>query len=378
MTPFEFATAQRILFGRGRAAELSALAASCGARIALITGASRRHADRLNAACVIPISGEPTFDAVRAGVAASRAANADVVVAIGGGSAIDAGKAIAMLLTNDGDPLDYAEVIGAGKPVVNPPAPFIAVPTTAGTGSEVTRNAVLHATEHRVKVSLRSPRMLPRVALVDPELALDLPPGPTAAGGMDALSQLIEPFLSSRANPLVDALCRDGIPRIARALPRAVENGHDLEAREEMALAAMYSGMALANAGLGAVHGLAAPIGGEFGAPHGAVCAALLPGVFEINFLQSMEAGKKFFTYDGKCSLIAKWLTGRSDATPHDAVKWLRAMNARLGIPGLSSYGVRASHARDVAAKAQRANSMKGNPVPLADEALARVVIEAL
>lgn len=378
MTPFEFATAQRVLFGRGRASDLPALAASFGERVALITGASRRHADRLNAACVIAVSGEPTFEIVRAGVAAARAAEADVVVAIGGGSVIDAGKAIAMLLTNGGDPLDYAEVIGAGKPVVIPPAPFIAAPTTAGTGSEVTRNAVLHSTDHRVKVSLRSPLMLPRVALVDPELAVDLPPGPTAAGGMDALSQLVEPYLSCRANPLVDALCRDGIPRIARALPRAVENGRDVDAREEMALAALYSGMALANAGLGAVHGLAAPIGGEFGAPHGAVCAALLPGVFEINFLQTMETAKKVFTYDGKFSRVAEWLTGRSDATPHDAVKWLRAMNARLGIPGLAAYGVRAEHARDLAEKAQRASSMKGNPVPLPDEALARLVIDAL
>lgn len=378
MTPFEFATAQRVLFGRGRAADLPALAASFGERVALITGASRRHADRLNAACVIAVSGEPTFEIVRAGVAAARAAEADVVVAIGGGSVIDAGKAIAMLLTNGGDPLDYAEVIGAGKPVVIPPAPFIAAPTTAGTGSEVTRNAVLHSTDHRVKVSLRSPLMLPRVALVDPELAVDLPPGPTAAGGMDALSQLIEPYLSCRANPLVDALCRDGIPRIARALPRAVENGRDVDAREEMALAALYSGMALANAGLGAVHGLAAPIGGEFSAPHGAVCAALLPGVFEINFLQTMETAKKVFTYDGKFSRVAEWLTGRSDATPHDAVKWLRVMNARLGIPGLAAYGVRAEHARDLAEKAQRASSMKGNPVPLPDEALARLVIDAL
>lgn len=378
MTAFEFATAQRILFGRGRAAELPALAEALGARIALITGASRRHADRLNAACVIPIAGEPTFDAVRAGVAAAREADADVVVAIGGGSVIDAGKAIAMLLTNGGDPLDYAEVIGAGKPVAIPPAPFIAAPTTAGTGSEVTRNAVLHSNEHRVKVSVRSPLMLPRVALVDPELALDLPPGPTAAGGMDALSQLIEPYLSCRANPLVDALCADGIPRIARALPRAVENGCDADAREEMALAAMYSGMALANAGLGAVHGLAAPIGGEFGSPHGAVCAALLPGVFEINFLQTMEAAKKVFTDNGKFSRVAEWLTGRSDATPHDAVRWLRAMNARLGIPGLAAHGVRAEHARELAAKAQRASSTKGNPVPLSDEALARVVIDAL
>lgn len=405
MTSFEFATAQRILFGVGRFAELPALAASFGSRIALVTGASRRHTDRVEAACVIAISGEPSFETVRAGAAAARDANADVVVAIGGGSAIDAGKAIAMLLTNGGDPLDYAEVIGAGRPVVAPPAPFIAVPTTAGTGSEVTRNAVLHSAELRVKVSVRSPLMLPRVALVDPELALELPPGATAATGMDALSQLIEPFLSRRANPLTDAICRDGIPRIARSLPRVFENGRDVEARAEMALAAMYSGMALANAGLGAVHGLAAAIGGAFCAPHGAVCAALLPGIFEINFLQNMTANstraacerelgqpasserravdgwrnrEKVFTENGKFSELARLLTGRSDATPPEAVAWLRAMNQRLGIPGLSFHGVRASHAPELAARAQQSSSMKGNPIPLSDEVLARAVVDAL
>ncbi len=378
MIPFEFATAQRILFGRGRAAELPALAASFGSRVALVTGASRRHADRVAAACVLPVAGEPTFDAVRAMTDAARSARADVVVAIGGGRAIDAGKALAMLLTNGGDPLDYAEVIGAGKPIAVPPAPFVAVPTTAGAGSEATRNAVLREPAQRMKVSLRSPLMLPRVALIDPELAFDLPPGPTAACGMDALSQLIEPFLSCRANPLADALCRDGIPRIARALPRAVENGRDAEAREELALAALYGGIALANAGLGAVHGLAAPIGGEFDAPHGAVCAVMLPGVFETNFLQSMEVSKKVFTEHGKFGEIARLLTGRADATPRDAAAWLRALRERLGIPGLSAYGVRAEHARALAEKAQRASSMKGNPVPLSDEALERIVVDAL
>jgi alcohol dehydrogenase class IV len=378
MTPFEFATAQRILFGRGRAKELPSLAAALGGRAALVTGAARRHADRVPAVCELPVAGEPTFDGVRAMADAARAARADVVVAIGGGSALDAGKALAMLLTNGGDPLDYAEVIGAGKPVDVPPAPFIAVPTTAGTGSEATRNAVLHSAAHRVKVSLRSPLMLPRVALIDPDLSLDLPPGPTAAGGMDALSQLIEPFLSCRSNPLVDALCRDGIPRIARALPRAVEHGRDAEAREDLALAALYSGIALANAGLGAVHGLAAAIGGEFAAPHGAVCAALLPGVFETNFLQSMELSKKVFTEHGKFAEVARLLTGRADATPREGAAWLRDLLARLGIPGLAAYGIRAEHAPALAEKAQRASSMKGNPVPLSNEALARVVIEAL
>ncbi|MCS6770858.1 MAG: iron-containing alcohol dehydrogenase [Kiritimatiellae bacterium] len=378
MRPFEFATATRIVFGQGTARGLADIIGSLGGRPFLVTGAARRHAELIRAAAVFPVAGEPTFDTVRAGVAAARDAGADVVVSIGGGSAIDAGKAIAMLLTNEGDPLDYAEVIGKGQAVSRPAAPFIAVPTTAGTGSEATRNAVLLSPRHGVKVSLRSPLMLPRVALVDPELAVGAPPRITAACGMDALAQLIEPFLSSRATPLTDALCRDGLPRIARSLPRVIEKGDDLDARADMALAALYSGMALANAGLGAVHGLASPIGGGFGAPHGEVCAALLPGVFEANFLHAMERPQECFTKQGKFEEVARLLTGKPDARPVDAVEWLREMNRRLGIPRLSIYGIRPEDASGLAARALETSSMKGNPVPLRADELERIVIGAL
>jgi alcohol dehydrogenase class IV len=277
---FEFATAQRIMFGPGKRAELPALAASFGSRLLLVTGKSGRGGEGLQPVLHLRVEGEPTFDLIRGHLVAALAATCDVVVAVGGGSVLDAGKALAMLLANPGDPLDYAEVIGAGRPIAHPSVPFIAVPTTAGTGAEATRNAVLGSPAHGVKVSLRSPLMLPRVALVDPELALGLSPALTAATGMDALSQLIEPFVSCRANPLVDALCRDGIPRIAHALPRAFTHGHDLAARTDLALGALYSGMALANAGLGAVHGFAGAIGGAFpGAPWGDLRATVARGM---------------------------------------------------------------------------------------------------
>lgn len=375
---FEFATATRVIFGLGRVRELPGLVAELGARPLLVTGASRRFAARLHAVASVTITGEPSFDEIRNGVSFARETRADVVVAIGGGSAIDAGKAIAMLLANGGDPLDYAEIIGAGKPIARPSVPFLAVPTTAGTGSEVTRNAVLSSPEHRQKVSLRSPLMLPRIALVDPELAVDLPPAQTAAGGMDALAQLIEPFISGRANPMIDALCRDGIQRAARALPRAFESGHDLDARSDMALAALYSGMALANAGLGAAHGLAGPIGGMFDAPHGAVCAVLLPGVFEKNFFQTLEVAAKDFSRRWKFEEIARLLTGRADATVAEGVQWLRELRKKLGIPGLAAYGVRAGHASELAEKAQGTSSMKGNPVALSNDALRELIIAAL
>ncbi len=375
---FEFATAQRIVFGPGKRAELPALMASFGSRLLLVTGKSGRGGEGLRPVLHLRVDGEPTFDLIRGWLDAARAAACDVVVAVGGGSVLDAGKALAMLLANPGDPLDYAEVIGAGRPIVHSSVPFIAVPTTAGTGSEATRNAVLGSPAHGAKVSLRSPLMLPRVALVDPEFALGLPPALTAATGMDALAQLIEPFVSCRANPLVDALCRDGIPRVSRALPRAFAHGDDLAARTDLALGALYSGMALANAGLGAVHGFAGAIGGAFPAPHGAICARLLPGVFAENF-QRLENGSGGTSNDWKkFSEVARLITGDPQATVAEGVRWLEKLVDLLHIPRLGGYGVTPAHLPQLVQQAQQASSMKGNPVVLPPEVLTRILAESL
>ncbi len=214
---FAFATATRILFGEGMLAEAAPAARAMGRRALVVTGASQRHSIAMDAV-PFAVPGEPSLARVREGTALAREAGCDVVIAMGGGSAIDAGKAIAALMTNPGDPLDYLEVIGRGRPLERPAAPFIAIPTTAGTGSEVTMNAVLASAEHRVKASLRSPRMLPRLAIVDPELTLDLPRAVTASTGLDALTQLIEPYVSVRANALTDLYCVEGIRRVAAAL----------------------------------------------------------------------------------------------------------------------------------------------------------------
>ena len=291
MGRWQFATAGQILFGRGAAADAAAIVAGFGSRVLVVTGATPGRAawliDGLAArgcdCATLQVGGEPDLTLVREGAEAARRERIEVVVGIGGGSALDTAKAVAALATNDGDPLDYLEVVGRGQPLGAAPLPCVAIPTTAGTGSEVTRNAVLAVPDRRVKVSLRDPRMLPRAAIVDPELTYELPPDLTAHTGLDALTQLIEPFLSVRATPLVDALCRDGIGRAARSLRAACANGRDAAAREDMALASLFGGLALANAGLGAVHGLAGPIGGMFPAPHGAVCAALLPHVMAAN-----------------------------------------------------------------------------------------------
>src|ERR1035437_9079914 len=288
---FEFATAARVIFGPGVLREVGPLARGFSPRSLVVTGANPRRAEPLLSllreqgvrGIPFPVRGEPELATVQQGVALAKQENCGLVISFGGGSALDAGKAIAAMLANTGELLDYLEVIGRGKALTEPSAPFIAIPTTAGTGSEVTRNAVLASPAHGVKVSLRSPFMLPRVAVVDPELTYDLPPAVTASTGLDALTQLIAPYVSCRANPMTDALCVEGIRRAARSLHTAFTESRNTAARTDMAVASLFGGLALANAGLGAVHGFAGPIGGQFPAPHGAVCAALLPHVMEAN-----------------------------------------------------------------------------------------------
>lgn len=385
VTRFEFATAQRIVFGAGVSGELPALVAQSGRRVLWVGGAApKRHAALLDAVAgaveklvVFAVPGEPTVADVEAGVALAREAGVDVVVAVGGGSAIDAGKAIAALATNPGTALDYLEVVGKGQPLVESPLPFIAVPTTAGTGAEATRNAVLSVPEATVKVSLRSAAMLPRIALVDPELAVGLPAGVTATTGMDALTQLIEAYLSCRSNPMTDALCRESIRRVARALPRAVVQPDDLAARADLALGALHSGMALANAGLGAVHGFAGPIGGMFPAPHGAVCAALLGPVLRANLAALRERAPESARI-GRIRDVAEWVGGGLDATPEEAASRCDQLAASLHIPRLSEWGIGGDDTGTIVAKAQLASSMKGNPLALRPDELAGALAAAL
>ena len=368
---FGFQTAARIIFGPGTFGQLPELAAGLGKRALVVQGSTARHKI---AGIPLSIEGEPTFDVVRDGAQLALEEQCDFVIGIGGGSVLDAAKAIAMLMTNGGDPLDYAEVIGRGKSIDQPSAPFIAVPTTAGTGSEVTRNAVLGSPEQKVKVSLRSPHMLARVALVDPELALGLPRAITASTGMDALSQLIEPFVSHRANPMTNALCREGIRRAARSLALACENGAHLVAREDLAVASLFSGMALANAGLGAVHGLAAPVGGMFPAPHGAVCAALLAPVMETN-VRALRAGDPGSFALSRYAEIAQIVTGKPAARIEDGVAWVRDLAQRLEIPGLGTYGITAADFAALSEMAAMSSSMKGNPIKLTRDELHGILV---
>ena len=382
---FEFATAARIVFGPGTLKQAAALATGYGTRALLVSGRDLSRVqplrDLLRSGGIqeIPfaVPGEPEMATVVEGTALGRQEGCQFVISCGGGSAIDAGKAVAAMLTNPGELLDYLEVIGRGKSLPNPAAPFIAIPTTAGTGSEVTRNAVLGAPEHRVKVSLRSQFMLARVALVDPELTYGLPWGLTASTGMDALTQLIEPYVCARANPLVDALCGDGIRRVARSLVGACERSRDVAAREDMSLASLFGGIALANAGLGAVHGFAGPVGGRFAAPHGAVCAALLPHVMAAN-IQALRDRSAPSDILRRYQQVAAWVTGDSQAVPEDGVEWVRRLVRVLNIPGLSAYGIGGADVPGLVAQAMSASSMKANPVALTQQQLAMTLEAAL
>jgi alcohol dehydrogenase class IV len=382
---FEFATAARIVFGEGSLRDVAPAAAALGRCAMVVTGACRERAlpliGALEAAAVrcvpLAVAGEPSIAMVRQAAQLARAEACELVVAMGGGSALDAGKALAALLTNTGDPLDYLEVVGRGRPLERPAAPSIAIPTTAGTGSEVTRNAVLASPEHRVKASLRSASMLPRLAVVDPELALDLPPAITASTGLDALTQVIEPYVSVRANAMTDLYCAEGIGRAAAALPRVHANPHDREARRDMAWASLLGGLALANAGLGAVHGFAAPVGGMFPAPHGAVCAAVLPHAMRVNveaLRRRDPASLALRRYDE----VARLLTGRPQATAEDGVRWTADICRTLEIPPLRTYGVTLDDLPVLVEKAAQASSMKGNPIVLTAQELREIIASAV
>ena len=382
---FEFAAPRRVLFGPGVLKQAGHLARELGRRALVATGRDSTRAEPLLrlleaqgiSAAVFPIGGEPTTDMVRQGTAQAIETGADLVIGFGGGSPLDAAKAIAALATNGGDPLDYMEVVGKGLPLAKPSLPMLAIPTTAGTGSEVTRNAVLASPEHGVKASLRSLTMIPRIALVDPELTHDLPPAVTASTGLDALTQLIEPFTCNRANPPVDALCREGLARAARSLRRAWADGRDAAAREDMSLASLFGGFALANAGLGAVHGFSGVIGGMFKAPHGAVCAALLPQVMAMNraALQAREPRSPILArYDE----IARLLTGRADARAEDGAEWVRELAAAMGVSPLSACGVDPSHIPLIVERAAVASGTKANPISLTRDELAAILRRAL
>ena len=381
---FEFATATRIIFGPGTIQEVGPLAAEIGSTAFVVTGRTRQRAEPLlehlnkqGIKCAtFNVPGEPTTTMVKAGVEQARQAKCDLVIGIGGGSTLDTGKVIAAMLTNSGELEDYLEVVGPGKPLTQHPVPYIAIPTTAGTGAEVTRNAVLGVPEHRRKVSMRSPLMLPYLAVVDPVLTYSMPPSITASTGLDALTQLMEVYVCNKANPLTDGICREGLKRAGRSLQQAYENGSNPAAREDMTIASLFSGLALANAKLGAVHGFAGPLGGMISAPHGVICARLLPYVMETNVqaLQRRAAGSPALArYDE----IAQLLTGMVTARAVDGLAWVQELCEALKVPPLAEFGLKEQDFPTVVAKSRKSSSMKGNPIILADDELMEILKKA-
>jgi alcohol dehydrogenase class IV len=381
---FEFATANRILFGPGISAEIPALARTLGNSVLILTDSKIRARLLIKGLSKIKISSfilkvekEPDINLVIMAMRMYNEYNCNFVIALGGGSSIDTGKALASLVANPGNPLDYLEIVGSGRIFEKPSVPFIAVPTTSGTGSEVTRNAVIAIPEHHIKVSLRSPFLLPKVAVIDPELTYSLPPALTASTGLDALTQLIEPFICNSPTPLTDLVCRSGIVLASKSLLQAYHNGYDIKAREEMSLVSLYGGMALANARLGAVHGLASCLGGIYPMSHGLICARLLPLVMETN-LRSLRSRQPESPILKRFAEIAQLLTGNPVSSAEDAIVFLFDLQEKLEIPKLREFGLESKDFSYLVAQAQKSSSMRGNPIKLTDEDLITILEKAI
>jgi len=381
---FEFATASRILFGPGTCNEVPGLAALYGQHVFVVTDSKERCSVLLEqlsrndlSSVVFLVNKEPDLQYVTMATRIANESFSQLVIGFGGGSVLDTAKTAAALMTNPGNLLDYLEIIGAGRSLKNPSTPFIAIPTTAGTGSEVTRNAVIEIPEKRIKVSLRSPYLLPKIAVIDPELTYSLPAHITASTGMDALTQLIEPFVCNASTPLTDALCRDGILRAARSLSKVYENGMNSDAREDMALASLFGGMALANARLGAVHGMANLVGGRSHAPHGAICARLLPLVMETNIFALRTRQPKSPVIE-RYNEVARLLTGDKNAIADAGVVWIRELCRDLNIRPLNEYDLNSDDFPALVEQSQKASSMRGNPVALTDTELMNILVHAI
>lgn len=375
MTPFGITAPGRLLFGRGEAAKATGLIQAYGSRGVIVHGASPRRATWLIEALgpdvlALSCTGEPTLTDLNSALSVARAHSPDWVVALGGGAAMDLGKALAGLIPAPDGPMEHLEVVGKGLPLRAAPLPFIAIPTTAGTGAEVTKNAVIGLPELGRKVSLRDDRMVARLAIIDPALTDGCPKSVTLASGLDAVTQVIEPYVSVQANPYTDALARPAVGQGMRALMQLMR-GEDAEARDQMAWVSLSGGLALANAGLGAVHGLAGVIGGMTGAAHGAICGALLGPVLQAN--RAVADGPALTRLDEVCAILAEALGSTAAEAPAALQAWAWAE----GLPGLAALGVSEDRHAEIARASLSASSMKGNPVALSEAALRDVLERA-
>jgi len=381
---FEMRFPTKIIFGQNSVDQIGAEACEYGDRALLITGKSAmrkagiidRIADLLKSSgfkeihVYDQVEHEPSTEVVDRGTQLARENRDDVVIGIGGGSALDAAKAIACMVKNQGPVAEYQ----SGRKIEQPGIPFIAIPTTAGTGAEITKNAVLTHKEKEIKQSVRSPFMIARTAIVDPLLTVTMPPDVTAATGMDALTQAIESYVTLAANPISDTLALRAISLISHNLALAFVDGGHVEARENMAMGSLMAAMAFANSSLGAVHGLAHPIGGLFGVPHGVACALLLPHVMEYN-LQVKTA--RYARIAESMGLDTSEAGSEEDAA-RMAVEVVRKLLSQLQLPqylrdvGIFQYDI------ITISGAARGSSLNNNPRPTTPGALQEILSAAL
>lgn len=383
-TAFRFMTAQDIRFGRGVVVQTLPEMRKFGDKLAVIHGKNAQRADwfvdALHAQGAdivrIRIPAEPDIALIERAVLDAKQAGAKAVMAIGGGSVIDAGKAIAALVPAERPVMDHLEVVGRGLPLDRDPLPFVAIPTTSGTGAEVTKNAVLSVPQALRKVSLRDSRMLPDLALVDPSLTDNLPKSITLASGLDAVTQVIEPYLSCKANWLTDSLCRDAIPRGLAALS-CLMNGEEKAARDALAWTSLCGGLALVNSGLGAVHGLAGVLGGVTGAAHGAICGTLLPHVMAMNEAMLSRSSEKNDMLE-RFAEVRVWIADVLGNSKEEAFSTLASWSQEQGLLNLRELGLEESQINHVADDALSSSSMKGNPIALSVDALEEVLCRAM
>jgi len=373
---YSFLTPPEILFGHDESAKTLDIARRFGSRLFLVTGG--RSFETLAVAKLLfgiprwSVSGEPDVATVDDAVKQCREAGADVVVAVGGGSALDTAKAVAAMATHEGSIRDYLEQVG-DRELTKPPLPCVAVPTTAGTGSEATKNSVIRVPDLKVKRSLRHDLLIPRVAIVDPDLSAVAPRSVAASAGLDAFTHLLEGYVSSGATPMTDALALPGIRKAARGLRTLAEGKPTAESQESMSLASLWGGIVLANAGLGAVHGLVAPLGGRCAIPHGIGCACLLVETMKANLAALRERAPRSPALE-RYQKVARRL---SFDTPEKLVDGLASLRRLLGVESLASYGMTKDDVAPIV-KASRGGSMKYNPIELTDAELEGIVTAAL
>jgi alcohol dehydrogenase class IV len=372
---FSLLTPAEIVFGRGRIAELNDRCARLGTRALIVHGSNpgRLSAvfDSLASVDIVQtlaVGKEPDLETLKTAIAEGKSLGVDLVLGIGGGSVMDSAKVMAAMLPAETDLMSHLEVVGDGLPLAADRLPLILIPTTSGTGAEVTRNAVIDIPEARRKVSLRDPKLLPDLALIDPAMTDGCPRSVTLHSGLDAITQVIEPYLSSRATLFTDMLCREAIPKGLRALKQLME-GESEQARDAMAQVSLFGGLALANSGLGVVHGIAGPLGGLCGAPHGAICGALLPAGIAANRDAVVDDGHK-----ARIAEVIHWIADAFEVSDEQALTRFREWIIQSGLPGLESIGVTDDHIEATAKSAASSSSMKANPVELSTGAVAGVM----